>query len=487
MRCSRVESDTSVELLGGGVSGHLRWRIVGLTVVMVGVTIGGPAASAATGGAEVTAASVAVPRPTVSVPAEQGNGIQTLLADLSQFPQYGFVQQEFFFAGTARAYNAVGPIGADGQWSVAKTATAPYKTRLIVRRPEDPAKFNGTVLVEWLNVTAGVDTSPDWNFGRTEFLREGYIWVGVSAQAVGVNALVAGDPVRYGTLTHPGDQFSYDIFSQTARALVAPKGVATLGGIRPRWLIADGESQSASRMTTYVNAFSVRDHAYDAYMIHSRSAGATAINPTGAGSVLPNPTFIRTDISTPVLVFQSETDVTRYRPARQPDSDHYRGWEVAGTAHLDAWALGPLATVLGCGFPVNEGPQHYVFRRALHDLRRWMRTPWRPPPSGPPIAFDAQGVIARDPLGNALGGIRTPQLDVPVATLSGVGNSGGLFCQLAGTTTPFSTSQLTALYGNRSEYIRRYYIALGQALGQRFLLNDDAADVLAETSEVSFP
>jgi hypothetical protein len=318
-------------------------------------------------------------------------------------------------------------------------------------------------------------------------LREGYIWVGVSAQSVGVNALVSGDPVRYGTLVHPGDQFSYDIFSQAAQALVAPKGVATLGGIRPRWLIADGESQSASRMTTYVNALSARDHAYDAYMIHSRSSGASALNPSGAGSALPNPTFIRTDIPTPVLVFESETDVPRYLPARQPDSPHYRGWEVAGTSHVDAWDLGTLAGVLGCALPVNSGPEHYVFRTALHDLRRWMRTPWRPPPSSPRLAVDAQGVIARDPLGNALGGIRTPQLDVPVATLSGLGNTGGPFCTLAGTTTPFSKPQLTALYGNRSEYVRRYFIALSHALGQHFLLTDDAADVLAETNDVSFP
>jgi hypothetical protein len=444
-----------------------------------------PASGAADGGS-VRASAVSVPTPTLSTPTVAGNGIQTLLADLSQLPQYGYVQQEYFMAGTARAYNTNGPVGANGQWSITKASSAAYKTRLIVRRPQNPANFNGTVVVEWLNVTAGVDSSPDWNYGRTELMREGFAWVGVSAQAVGTNALVTGDPARYGTLVHPGDPYSYDIFSQAAQALVRPQGASPLGGATPRWLIADGESQSASRMTTYVNAFAAHDHAYDAYMIHSRSAGAAALNTTGAGSTLPNPTFIRTDIPTPVMVLESETDVPRYFPARQPDSDHYRGWEVAGTAHVDKYDLGAIADALGCGAPVNDGPHHFVFHRALHDLQRWMRTPWRPPASSPRMTVDAQGVLARDPLGNVLGGIRTPELDVPLATYTGVG-TGPLFCVLAGTSTHFSTAQLTSLYGNRSEYLRRYLIAEGRALDQRFLLAVDAPDVFAEAQAVPLP
>jgi hypothetical protein len=443
-----------------------------------------PAAGA--GGPHQRASAVSVPTPTLSVPTVQGNGIQTLLADLSQLGHYGYVQQEFFMAGTARAYTTAGPVGANGQWSIAKASSAPYKTRLIVRRPQNPASFNGTVVVEWLNVSASVDSSPDWNYGRTELLRSGYAWVGVSAQSVGVNALVSGDSARYGTLVHPGDAYSYDIFSQAARALVAPRGADALGGLRPRWLIADGESQSAARMTTYVDGFAAHDGVYDAYLIHSRSAGAAPLSTTGTGATLPNPTFIRTDIPTPVLVLESETDVPRYFPARQADSDHYRGWEVAGTAHVDKYDLGPLADALGCGAPVNDGPHHFLFHRALHDLQRWMRTPWRPPPSSPRITVDAQGAIAKDPVGNALGGIRTPELDVPVATFTGVGVGAG-FCFLAGTTTKFTGARLTALYGDKAEYLRRYLISESQALQQRWLLAVDGADVLADAQAVVFP
>ena len=49
------------------------------------------------------------------------------------------------------------------------------------------------------------------------------------------------------------------------------------------------------------------------------------------------------------------------------------------------------------------------------------------------------GALVLDGNGNALGGIRSPHLDVPVATLRGTGNSpaggGGInFCALFGTT-----------------------------------------------------
>ena len=36
------------------------------------------------------------------------------------------------------------------------------KTRLLVRRPTDPAKFNGIAIVEWVNVTNGYDVEIHW-------------------------------------------------------------------------------------------------------------------------------------------------------------------------------------------------------------------------------------------------------------------------------------------------------------------------------------
>ncbi len=106
----------------------------------------------------------------------------------------GYEQSEVFLSGMASAYEPTAPLGTDGKYSVAATSTAPYTTRAVVMRPIDPDRFNGTVVVEWLNVSGGADAGPDWILAHNELVREGFAWVGVSAQKVGVDALKSSDP-----------------------------------------------------------------------------------------------------------------------------------------------------------------------------------------------------------------------------------------------------------------------------------------------------
>ena len=186
-------------------------------------------------------------------------------------------------------------------------------------------------------------------------------------------------------------------------------------------------------------------------------------------------------------MFETETDVPRYAPARQPDSATFRTWEMAGTAHADEYMLGPAsAGILGCTLPVNRGPQHYVFHTALRDLRRWMLEPNHAPPRSPLLTLDANNAVVRDADGNALGGIRSPQIDVPIATFSGFGNSPGL-CVLFGTTTRFTRTQLVSHYGNVDQYRLRFLLAEARALDSRFVLRDDAGTILNEAARFTFP
>ncbi len=313
----------------------------------------------------------------------------------------GYVQEEFFVTGTASAFESSGPLPSDGRWSVHPVASAPYRTRIVVRRPARPERFNGTVLVEWFNVTGGLEAGPDWTYLAPQIVSDGYVYVGVSAQAFGVNGgearigvpgmaagrgLVATEPERYATLSHPGDRFAFDMFSQIGRALRAPADTAALGPLRPRRLVAMGESQSAFFLTTYVDAVQPWARAYDGFFVHSR--GGSGASPTGvpiAGDDVPKGLVIRSDTSVPVFVFETETDLgpmLDYVPARQPDTDRIRTWEVAGTAHGDAYVVGRFASLLGCGVAVNEGPQHFVAQAALVALNRWI-TDGTPPPRAP--------------------------------------------------------------------------------------------------------
>ena len=102
-----------------------------------------------------------------------------------------------------------------------------------------------------MNVSGGVDAGPDFTFLGPELMRSGTVWVGVSAQLIGVEGgtvavttgvqndaigkgLVNIDPARYGSLDLPGDSFSYDIYTQVARALRGDGGDAALAGLPTR-------------------------------------------------------------------------------------------------------------------------------------------------------------------------------------------------------------------------------------------------------------
>ena len=142
--------------------------------------------------------------------------------------------------------------------------------------------FNGTVLVEWTNVTNGFDAENVWFFAWEHILRSGYAWVGVSAQRVGVDRLKIWNAGRYGALdvtkggTITNDALSYDIFMQAGQALAQPAGIDMLGGLKPRTFLAIGESQSAQRLATFVNSVMPLDNVYDGVLLLSQLRPADA-------------------------------------------------------------------------------------------------------------------------------------------------------------------------------------------------------------------
>jgi hypothetical protein len=112
---------------------------------------------------------------------------------------FGYATEEFFLSGIASSFALTEPANADGKWRAAPADKAPYVTRMVVVRPIDPGKFNGTVVVEWLNVTAGTDASPDWNMTHRELLRGGYAYAAVSAQKVGIDGAANPGGLAVGT------------------------------------------------------------------------------------------------------------------------------------------------------------------------------------------------------------------------------------------------------------------------------------------------
>ncbi|MBL7499274.1 hypothetical protein I6A84_18515 [Frankia sp. CNm7] len=453
-----------------------------------------------------TPAPTPVPGPTADLSQELtgGGGPFIGTAIPVDLPAAGYVQHEYAAAGTATSYKAVGGLSGDGRWRFEPDGTAPYRTRVLVRQPADAERFSGTVIVEWLNVSGGVDADPEWATLHEEIIRAGHIWVGVSAQRLGVlggqvlvtvpapgselagKGLKAIDPARYGSLDHPGDGFAYDILTQVARGV---RGGAGIGGLAPRKLIASGQSQSAFAMTTYYNGVQPLTGAFDGFYVLSRGAAGLPLVGPGQNADLTGAllggttTTFRTDQRAPVMDVQAESDLTSIlgsAKARQPDSDRFRLWEIAGTAHADKHLLGANAANIDCGVPINDGPMHVVAKAALRGLTTWLDT-GQPPASAARVTVN-EGLfpsVRRDADGIALGGVRTPPVDVPAVALSGEpGPALSAICLLIGSTKPLPAARLAQLYPSRADYEQRYTAGTAAAITAGFVLAEDRAALL---------
>jgi hypothetical protein len=194
----------------------------------------------------------------------------------------GYEEIEFSIEGTAASYELQGERGVDGRWDVALGAEAQFRTRFVVRRPLESGRFSGTAVVEWNNVSAGIDAAPDWGFFHRHLAAQGHAWVGVSAQKVGIDGggFVEGIhlkllvPERYEELEHPGDAWSFDIFTQVGALLRVPGDENPLGGLVPGCLIAAGESQSAACLVTYINAIDPHAQLFNGFFVHGDPASA---------------------------------------------------------------------------------------------------------------------------------------------------------------------------------------------------------------------
>jgi hypothetical protein len=444
------------------------------------------------------------PAATFIGPITGGKGLDLLTPGKAQRTP-ALVEREYFASGTATAYTAKAT-PPSGEWSLQPSSRAGYRTRIVVRIPRQPSAFNGTVVVEWLNVSAGSDTDPDWAYAAAEFNRSGYAYVGVSAQQAGINGSRLGDvasqllpglhvsglrradPARYGSLHHPGDAYSYDIFTQVAQGLRDPGKHDVLNGLTPQRVIALGQSQSAARLTTYVDGVQPLTHEFDGFFIHSRGGGAAPLSGSGdTGTIVDGAYRIRPNPGVPVMVVETESDLIalRYYQAEQPDSHDVHVWEVAGTAHADAFVAGPALQELHCDPRVNAGPQEFVVRAAISALDHWVRT-GDAPASAPRLQRDG-GVLRRDAYGIVLGGVRTPPVDVPVAVQSGEAAAGSqALCVLYGSSRAFTPAMLRTLYGSREQYLSEFADATRQAVAAGYVLAADQGALQQEAQQVTF-
>ncbi len=507
--------------------------------------------------AEDSATVAPVPEPTVTGPVADEIGLKgepwfdpPFVVEEAQ--PFAYVSEEFFVEGIGRDLLGSG-------------TDAPYKTRILVVRPQHATDFSGTVVVEWDNVTAQAALNPLFMWDHPYLLREGHAFVSVSAQAVGVCCSPVShtfwDPARYGDLSHPGDAYSYDIYAQAVEALrrntVSTDGVAggipnggalagvlgnplqtqipgghpVMGDLAVSNVIATGTSQSASRLHTHLDQIEG---------IHAANLDGVLLDAGGSRTYTRPPVI-------PTIHFLSEDGLNATEPnvggaSLMGTDNNYRLWEVPGASHADAefsryiedglygthiletpplpwkqwddrrfsfrYGDDGLSLRAGCqplGYGDNTYPRRYAARAAMDQLVRWTTSddavvPPSKPGKGkgrdkkqtpaaiefeaiqpPRVVFDATGTEVRDANRQVVGGVRLPQIDVPIADYLAT------TCGLFGHTIGYDPITLSTLYPTTDMYVAQMHAAIDRALDAGFLLEPEAEELRVQLATAVVP
>lgn len=444
------------------------------------------------------------------IPGEPETRSTPFIAWFMDLSEVGYLEQEYSIEGEADLYSYADDQGQSPE-VIGDGAQIPYKTRILLRRPEQPDRFNGTVYYEVLNATAGWDGDPIWQSNYEYITREGAIWVGMSTKPVTVDflrdgwaawPLVTRNASRYADLAMPEFGQVWDMLAQTALLLKTPDAANNpLVGFDVKRIIMVGYSQSAAYQVTFVNSFHKDAQTpdgkptIDGYFISAGGDNAKHVKgPTNATpESLPDGdarNFLLTAV--PTLRFQTQTEIVNFpsytvRQSEQ-DSPWLRFYEMAGGSHVDAQInqVGGQALVRDLGLPPSfcpaptGGDYNPIIignvQSALMDrLDRWIDDGLMPPASrfvelvgpanSPSLKLDADG--------NAVGGVRPPQLEVPLGQYKGT-NTGPGFCFLFGAFVPFEQDVLEQRYRNHGSYVSQLVRAVKRSQKEGFLLPADA-------------
>ena len=447
------------------------------------------------------------------VPGDEETRSAPFIAWYEDLGQYGYLEEEFLVSGDADIYEFVDDEAQSSAVRVREEGIT-YTSRLLVRRPAYPERFNGTLYLEVLNPTAGWDGDPIWQNTHDYVMRAGAVYAGLTSKPVALDFLrekwgrdpyPARNSSRYAQLEMPYFGQVWDMLSEVSALLKSPGAKSNpLAGFAVERTILTGYSQSVAYQVTYANSFHDRERMPDGAPLidgYFLSAGGSAKNvnrPTPETEGLPpgdRRNLIHVDV--PVVRFQTETEVPRSHRLRQRPPEHplVRIYEMAGGAHVDqatvdeggralARDLGLPDFAAGCDNPVNPVPIGYVQSALLEIIDQWVRGTVEPPPSRVIDLVDgADGTreIARNAAGNAVGGVRLPSLEAPLGSYL-PNNTGAGFCFLIGSFVPFEKSELARRYPTHQAYVQQVTEAAGRAVADRFLLEADAQRLRAEAA-----
>lgn len=449
----------------------------------------------------------------------------------------GYREDEYFLHGTANVYQ-YDSVADPYDTTVNVLRSGPYTNRILVRRPIDPARFSGNVIVEVLNATNNYDLPIFWSYDHDYFTSRGDIWIGITGKPVTIAGLKKFNPTRYAALswanpnpdetatscptlysivggaTHATeDGLLYDILSQTAALVRSPGKSNPLNGYNVKAVYASGYSQSAIALVGYINAITPRIKGapiFDGYFIGSGFGIQAPLNQCSPAPAAFDPRNVLHSRNAPIVATQTQSDYNSARQAYRPDSDatsdRYRTYEAAGPAHVvveqttsapdatDTHAAGGTTLVedyTSClaGARLSNFPGRDLLDASFNILESWVRNGQTPPHAALLAATGTAPKLTEtlDAYGNAIGGVRAPEVDVPVATYTASTGASSLNCSLSGQQIALSHATLRSLYPNKVDYIVNFASDAIKIAQQGFLTPDDAVKSVVSAYERNVP
>jgi hypothetical protein len=368
----------------------------------------------------------------------------------------------------------------------------PYKTRIVVRKPTDMARFSGLVLAEAMHPSGAAHM---FEFTSDYTMTSGH--AAVEIVTAGFDVLVAHNKDRYADLKVEQNQVS-EILAQVGALIRSNRKDSPLAGRPVRKMILAGTSATAAVLIRYLPAHMV-------YRTPDMKSIYDGFLPTSTGATVRQ-------VDVPLIQVPTMTEVGSGTVTARQDGDaagdQFRLYEFAGMAHVDSrdsvrFRPDP------CKYPVSQFPMQVYMSVALHHLFEWVDK-GTVPPRAERILLDRtvandSSLMALDDLGNPRGGVRTPYVDVPTTKL-GVRNEAAVplipnpsawiaargaaaasqMCGLAGYQMPFEQGQLKRLYNNTSTYQDRVKRRLDELEKAGWSLPVYRETILADAAKVKF-
>jgi len=403
-----------------------------------------------------------------------------------------YTEREHLLTGYASTY--CGPVTGP---AVVTQAGLHYVTRILVRAPKDPDHFSGRVVIEPFNISTGADHDALWARIGVGLLAHGDTWIGVTARAAAVNPLKRHDPERYADVSIPVNDIEWDILATVGTLIKQRSDHNPLGLREVRHAYLGGYSQSGADVATFAMAFGgvarTPDDSpvFDGYFPAGHAASFTPL--ASHDAALPAFEHVPMGpVDVPVVQVETQTDVEGFVVELGPDhvyrnvggayvrrddsdapDDRYRLYEIAGSPHIAEFEL--------CDGGGSSFPTAAFLRAAVRHLFLWAEAA-TPPPSSERVVlriFDTVSKAAVDAVGNAVGGVRSPFVDLPLARYE-VHASPGPFCKLVGRETPLAAAYLVARYGDVRTYLSQFVESLDETIRAGFLRDDDRAAIIAD-------